>query len=109
MTHYNNPTSSRFSWAKGSCGDTHLIFRFKSLSLEVVYTGENGFINFLNDFQYGSKTFKASDFPDQEALLRKLGIDSITPHFKITGAEELLRSHAFTPGTLPYTATECKR
>jgi hypothetical protein len=109
MTHYNNPTSSRFTWTKGSCGDTHLIFRFKSLSLEVVYTGENGFINFLRDFQYGSKTFQASDFPDQQALLRKLGIDSITPHYRITGADELLRSHAFTPGTLPYTAAECKR
>lgn len=109
LINYNSPAASRFAWRHDSCGDTSLSIRFKSLSLDVLYTGANGFLHFLNDFQYGSKTFHARDFPDQEAMLGKLGISDITLHYRISGAEELLGSHRFVPGVLPFVAVECKR
>ena len=109
LVNYNSPASARFTWRQDTCGDTSLSIRFKTVTLDVLYAGENGFINFLNDFQYGSKTFKARDFPDQEAMLGKLGISDITLGYRISGAEELLDARRFGPGALPFVATECKR
>ena len=109
LVNYNSPASARFNWKQGACGDTFLSIKFKTASLDVVYAGENGFLTFLNDFQYGSKTFRAADFPEQSALLGKLGISDITLRYQLTGAEDILSSHRFAPGTLPFVATECKR
>ena len=109
LVNYNSPASARMTWTRGACGDTRLTIRFKTLTLEVLYMGENGFLNFLSDFQYGTKTFNATDFPDQAAALGKLGISTIHIGYKVSGAEELLTGHRFAPGALPFVATECKR
>ncbi len=109
LINYNSPASALFTWRHDVCGDTNLSVRFKSVSLDVLYPGENGFLNFLNDFQYGSRTFKAEDFPAQAAILDKLGVSDITLRYRITGAEELLSSHRFTPGVLPFIAVDCKQ
>ncbi|MBQ4133454.1 MAG: hypothetical protein IJD04_06970, partial [Desulfovibrionaceae bacterium] len=109
LVNYNSPASARFTWQPEVCGDTSLSIRFKSVSLDVLYPGENGFLNFLNDFQYGSKIFKAADFPEQLAILNRLGVSDITLGYQISGAEELLGSHRFTPGGIPFIATDCKR
>ena len=106
---YNSPGSTRLAWTRGACGDTLLTIRFKTLTLEVLYAGENGFLNFLTDFQYGTRNFHASDFPDQAAALGKMGVSTITVRYKIAGADDILAGHRFAPGTLPFVATECKR
>ena len=109
LINYMSPASARFTWRQGGCGDTTLTIRFKSLTLDILYAGENGFLTFLNDFRFGSRTFHAADFPDQKALLNRLGINEITLDYRISGAEELLRGHRFAPGVLPFVAAECKR
>jgi type VI secretion system protein ImpL len=109
LINYNSPVSTRFTWRQDACGDTNLSIHFKNITLNVLYAGENGFLNFLHDFQYGSKVFNAKDFPDQKAVLDKLGISDITLRYKISGADELLNSHRFVPGELPFVAAECKR
>jgi type VI secretion system protein ImpL len=109
LVNFNSPASTRFIWRPDSCGDTALTIHFRNITLNVLYVGENGFINFLNDFQYGSKVFRASDFPDQRAMLDKLGVTDITLRYRISGAEELLSAHRFAPGELPFVATECRR
>jgi type VI secretion system protein ImpL len=109
MINYNSPASRHFDWQKDSCGDTKLAVRFKSVTLDVVYDGANGFINFLHDFQYGYKTFRATDFPAQEAILKKLGISEITLRYKISGAEAVLRAAKYAPGALPFVASQCRR
>ena len=109
LVNYNSPASTLFNWRQDTCGDTSLSIRFKSVTLDVLYAGENGFINFLQDFQYGAKTFRAQDFPGQQALLDKLGISEVTLGYNITGGEGLLSARSFAPGLLPFVATECKR
>ena len=109
FVNYNSPASTRMTWTQGACGDTRLTIRFRTITLEVLYMGENGFLNFLSDFQYGAKTFNATDFPEQAAALGKLGISSIRISYNISGAEELLTGHRFAPGALPFVAVECKR
>ena len=109
LVNYNNPSSARFTWNRNTCGDTRLIIHFKTVALDVLYPGENGFLNFLRDFQYGTKTFKAEDFPDQAAILKKLGIRDITLKYHLSGAEDILSGYRFTPGALPFVAAECKR
>ena len=79
------------------------------MTLDVLYAGENGFINFLNDFRYGSRTFTAEDFPDRKAMLDRLGVSDITLRYRISGAEDLLSGHRFAPETLPFVAAQCKR
>ena len=109
LVNYNSPAEARFTWQPDICGDTTLSIRFKSINLDVLYAGKNGFLNFLNEFQYGSRTFRAADFPQQQAVLGRLGVDEITLGYRISGADELLESHRFIPGTLPFIITDCKR
>ncbi|MDR0826966.1 MAG: hypothetical protein LBN33_03685 [Desulfovibrio sp.] len=109
LTNYNSPASQYFAWQKDGCGDTKLAIRFNSVTLEVLYGGENGFVRFLHDFSYGYKTFTAADFPAQAAVLKKLGVSEITLRYKIAGAESVLRAASYTPGELPFVAAQCRR
>jgi type VI secretion system protein ImpL len=109
LVNYNSPASRRFIWQRDGCGDTKLSVVFKSLTLDVLYAGENGFAAFLNDFQYGSKIFTPKDFPGQEDILKKLGVTEITLRYKFSGADAILRGTTYTPGTLPFVAAECRR
>jgi hypothetical protein len=109
LTNYNSPASLHFAWQKDSCGDTKLVIRFNSVTLEVLYEGESGFVRFLHDFRYGYKTFRAADFPAQEAVLKKLGVSEITLRYKIAGAGAVLRAANYTPGVLPFVAAQCHR
>lgn len=109
LVNYNSPSSAHFSWRRNACGDASLSIHFKTVDLDVLYAGENGFINFLNDFRYGSKTFAAADFPDQKAMLDRLGVSDITLSYRISGAEDLLNGHRFAPETLPFVAAQCER
>ncbi len=109
LENYNSPASKLFAWKANSCGDTSLTIRFKTTELKVNYMGQNGFINFLNDFQFGSKTFSASDFPYQEEQLKKMGVDSITVRYNIQDAASMLESYTFSPGQIPFIAAECTR
>jgi hypothetical protein len=109
LVNYNSPASRRFTWQRDGCGDTKLSVAFKSLTLDVLYPGESGFVGFLNDFQYGSKTFTPHDFPDREAMLKKLGVTQITLRYKLSGADAILRGASYTPGSLPFVAAECRR
>jgi Uncharacterized protein conserved in bacteria len=109
FVNYNSPASTRINWQRGACGDTRLTIHFKTVTLEVLYVGENGFLNFLSDFQYGAKVFNAKDFPEQADALGKLGISEIRVRYRLSGAEDILSGHRFAPGTLPFVAVECKR
>ena len=109
LINYNSPASQRFSWQRDGCGDTYLAISFKSVTLSVRYPGESGFVGFLHDFQYGAKIFRPADFPDQESLLKKLGITTITLRYKLSGSDAILRGANYAPGTLPFVAAECRR
>jgi type VI secretion system protein ImpL len=109
FVNYNSPASALFTWRQDTCGDTSLVIRFKSATLNVMYAGENGFLNFLSDFQYGRKTFQASDFPGRESVLGKLGISDITVQYQFSGADELINSHRVLAGEPPFTISVCQR
>jgi type VI secretion system protein ImpL len=109
LINYNSPTSRVFSWKSEGCGDTSLSIRFKTVTLDVAYEGENGFVRFLHDFQFGAKNFTPADFPGKEALLKKLGVTDIALRYNLTGADAILRGVNFTPGALPFVAAECRR
>jgi type VI secretion system protein ImpL len=101
-----------FIWRQGSCGDTGLTIHFKDgLRLNKLYEGENGFPEFLRDFQSGSgsKTFKAEDFPKDKNSLYSLGVSAITVKYKIAGTEGLSGSHGLIPGKLPPRIAKCEQ
>jgi type VI secretion system protein ImpL len=107
FVNYNSPASALFTWRRDTCGDTGLAIRFRSITLNIPYAGENGFLDFLNDFHYGEKTFQASDFPAQQAALDKLGVRDITLQYQFAGADELLNSHRVMAGNPPAVAAVC--
>jgi hypothetical protein len=109
LANYNSPASMRFSWQAEGCGDTSLAISFNTVTLNRLYAGENGFVSFLHDFQYGAKTFQQPDFPGQEALLQKLGVREITLHYAFSGADAILHGARYAPDTLPFVAAECRR
>jgi type VI secretion system protein ImpL len=109
FVNYNSPASALFTWREDTCGDTSLTIRFRSATLNVLYAGANGFLDFLNDFHYGEKIFKRQDFPAQEAALAKLGIGEITIQYWFAGADELLSSRIVMAGEPPAVAAFCLR
>lgn len=109
LVNLNTPVSKIFNWKPGVCGDTLLKIRFKDFSLDVSYAGENGFVNFLEDFQFGSKKFAASDFKTESEMLSRRGVKEITVNFNIQGASDLIGSRRFVPGAIPFTAATCQK
>lgn len=93
LDNYNFPTKQVFDWDSASCGDTTISFQFPEWSIQKTYSGTDGFLKFLHDFQSGSKTFVPKDFPGSEELLQGVNIESINLKWQLQGQEAVL-SHA---------------
>ena len=88
LKNYNYPQKKTFHWRPDRCGDVTLqILLPDDLVLTRVYEGDLGFAKFLQDFQSGSRTFKAAEFPDQEKTLARLGISWIRVSYVIADYE----------------------
>lgn len=109
LSNFNSPAEKQFVWQQGNCGDTRLAVRFKSLTLTVPYTGDQGFVRFLQDFQHGSKIFTLADFPEQAGILKSMGFTDLTVRYTFAGSEPLLRSRSYVPGALPFVISTCRR
>lgn len=90
LDNYNFPTKQVFDWDSTSCGNTSITFQFPNWSIQKTYTGSNGFLTFLHDFQTGTKKLVPEDFPGSEQLLHDAHIDSIVLKWQLQGQEAIL-------------------
>ncbi|MDR1922699.1 MAG: hypothetical protein LBS31_13315, partial [Candidatus Adiutrix sp.] len=91
LENYNYPAEATFNWKMSSCGDVTLMAAFEAFTAEKIWPGENGFVDFLNAFRQGAVTFGPDDFPAVSAQMKAAGIENLTVHYKIDGAEDIWR------------------
>ena len=103
--HY--PVRKTFKWSPRDCGDVIFKIEVGNLKLTKVYSGYQGFPKFLQDFKTGQRTFRRSDFPDQAAALKRMGIKYITPRYQFSGHQKLLQVLRATPGRVPQEIAAC--
>ncbi len=107
IDNYQFPVRKTVKWSPSSCGDVILEIDVANLKLIRKYTGYNAFAKFLMDFRYGQKTFKPSDFPEQEPALKRLGIRFIRVNYQLRGHKPVLRLLAKAPKRVPNKITRC--
>ena len=107
IDNYQFPVRKTITWSPASCGDVILEIDVANLKLVKKYTGYNAFAKFLMDFRYGQKTFKPSEFPEQEAALKRLGIRFIRVKYQLKGHKPVLRLLARAPKRVPNKITKC--
>ena len=85
LENFNYPTSATFKWAPDKCGDTTFQIKFKDFNLTKSYEGAMGFPKFLNDFRYGTRKFRPTDFPQYKDQLSALGVKEIAVNYTFQG------------------------
>lgn len=90
LSNYNFPAQSTFQWDPQQCLDTEIYIEFPGFSLQKTYPGKYGFIDFLEDFSSGQKTFTPQDFPAQAMEMNAAGISKLTVRWGIKGADGVL-------------------
>lgn len=101
------PVATTFAWSPQDCGDVTFQIAVGNLLLTKTYTGRNGFPKFLNDFKTGQRVFNRSEFPSEEAALRRIGINTITVKYQFQGHEPVLRLLYSSPGGPPKRIASC--
>ncbi|MCL5966158.1 MAG: type VI secretion system protein ImpL, partial [Deltaproteobacteria bacterium] len=97
LVNQNYPVSKTFVWAPDSCND--VIFQIEAGDVVLVkrYLGEQGFPQFLRDFQGGKRVFYSNEFPAEKAVLDRYGIKYIRVNYQFGGDRALL-AHAGAGG-----------
>ena len=104
----NYPIVKNFNWSPDTCGDVVLKIEVGNVALTKRYAGLQGFPEFLQDFRQGKRTFQAREFPDQQAALKRLGVEYIVVTYQFTGQDRVLGAlGAGGPGRLPRTIVTC--
>lgn len=86
-------TAATVMWSYQGCGDVILTIYFSEggygtgrVRLTKRYTGQTGFLNFLQDFRTGSHRFQINDFPEGDPEARELlrdGVHTIQVYFQV--------------------------
>jgi len=104
LENYNYPQSKTFHWSPDKCGDVTLKILLPDIALTKTYEGQMGFAKCLSDFRYGTRTFKAEEFPDEQKRLTDMGISWIRLSYWISGKKAVVqlleKSSLQTPGEI---------
>jgi type VI secretion system protein ImpL len=104
----NYPIVKNFTWSPDTCGDVVLKIEVGNVTLTKRYPGVQGFPEFLQDFRHGKRTFQAREFPEQQAALKRLGVEYIVVTYQFTGQDRVLGAlGAGGTGRLPRTIVTC--
>jgi type VI secretion system protein ImpL len=107
LENLNYPVAKTFVWSPQECGDVTFKIMVGNLVLTTSYTGYNAFAKFLNEFKTGQRVFKRSEFPSEEAALRRIGIQYIKAKYQFQGHEAALQVLYSAPGKPPQSIVAC--
>jgi type VI secretion system protein ImpL len=107
LVNLNYPISKTFTWAAGTCGDVVLQIEVGKLTLTRRYIGDQAFPQFLQEFQGGSRTFLARDFPAESEALGRLGIGAIRVNYQFSGDRPVVGQAMALPGEAPRSIAAC--
>lgn len=107
LSNYNYSDGKQFKWSLESCGDVALQIDLGHVSLRKEYPGPKGFSQFFADFRDGHRVFVASEFPNQESLLRKESVEAIDVNYEFFNHEPVLRVLNSVPLDPPKEIAQC--
>ncbi len=107
LVNLNYPVRKKFQWSPQDCGDVTFRIKIANLVLTKKYGGNLAFANFLNDFEKGVRTFYPSEFPNEAADLKRMGIRSITARYQFAGHRPVLGLLRTDPGRVPEEIAAC--
>ncbi len=105
------PIEQKFTWSPSKSGDVTLEIMLGDITLTRKYTGYCAFGKFLREFEKGSRTFTADDFPRYRADFERLGVREIEVNYQLQPRQvapiiHLLRT---APGRPPATIIAASR
>lgn len=102
IINYHYPLSKTFQWSLDTCTDVLFQIEVGSIILIKKYTGSQAFIEFLQDFKGGQRTFSPSEFPGEKAALENLEIKYIKVNYQFSGDyQSLVETIKSIPGQVP--------
>jgi len=107
LKNYNYPDSRSFVWSPEKCGDTIVKIMFPDFALTRIYKGRTGFATFLSDFASGSRSYKATDFPESKAALAGAGVKWIRIRYKIDNAQPVIAGLKKSSKKAPGVVADC--
>jgi type VI secretion system protein ImpL len=90
LVNQNYPVSKAFAWAPEACNDVIFQIEVGEVVLVKRYLGDQGFQQFLRDFQGGKRVFHPNEFPAEKATLERYGIKYIRVNFQFNGDRAVL-------------------
>jgi type VI secretion system protein ImpL len=107
LANLNYPVKKTFEWSPQSCGDVVFKIKIGDLILTKKYTGYLAFAKFLRDFEKGSRSFSSSEFPNEEADLKRMGIRYIVANYSFRGHKPVIGLFRTGPGKVPEEIVAC--
>ena len=107
LDNYQFPVSRTFRWSPGTCGDVVFSIEVGDLTLAKTYRGPQAFVDFLDEFRTGRRTFYPKEFPAKRRDLGDLGIRYIRVNYKFRGAGAVLKKFRFSPGEIVRSISHC--
>jgi len=107
LANLNYPVRKSFKWSPQSCGDVVFKIKIANLTLTKKYTGNMAFAEFLRDFEKGSRTFYPREFPDEQADLKRMGVQYIKAKYSFKGHRPVIGLFRTGPGRVPEEIAAC--
>lgn len=95
-----------FKWEE-TCRSVSIKFKVGNKTLEKVYDGEDGVLDFLMDFRNGNQRFNLDEFPEFYYDLNNYKIEYFDVNLDIEGASELGRALSVKPPKPPESIAQC--
>lgn len=90
LVNLNYPVSKNFTYSPHACSDVVLTVSIGNLLLTKAYSGYLAFPLFIKDFEKGPRRFPAREFPEDQLVLRQMGVEYISMGFNFQGHEPVL-------------------
>ena len=94
LDNYNFPSSASFAWGPGLCSGVTLDIVFANYTLSKSWNGERAFIDFLQTFSGGQRSFTPVDFPAQRSQMEADGLTSVQLTYRQQGEQTLLANYS---------------
>jgi type VI secretion system protein ImpL len=107
LHNYHFPVKKTFKWSPQTCRDVILKIDAGTLVLTRHYSGAQAFVDFLEDFKTGYRTFYPKEFPDQKESLEDLGIKRIKVNYNFKGAGAVLEKFRSRPQAIVRSIADC--
>jgi type VI secretion system protein ImpL len=107
LVNQNYPVSKSFRYSPQECRDLLLTIKIGNLELQKAYRGSLAFPRFIRDFASGSRRLMAAEFPEQEAALKRMGIDYIAMEYEFKRHKPVLDFFRAAVAPLPEVIAPC--